>query len=173
MVIAQGAARALPLPNRFVKLVVCILALLKRHELVLCVDDLTSLQPRPRKAATLPPQPQLPMRVEHEYQRKGALNLFAAFNTRTGEVWGQTYERKRQVEFIQFLEYLDKQIPPHKAPNPHCVGQSEDAQGSTGASLVGNCILALSSTFPRCIAQRMNQVEQWFGILQPLAATDC
>ena len=30
-----------------------------------------------------------------------------------GLVWGQTYERKRQVEFIQFLEYLDKQIPPY------------------------------------------------------------
>lgn len=27
--------------------------------------------------------------------RFGALNLFAAFDTRTGKVWGQTYERKR------------------------------------------------------------------------------
>jgi len=43
-------------------------------------------------------------------ERKGALNLFAAFDTRTGKVWGQTYERKRQDEFIAFLEYLDKEI---------------------------------------------------------------
>lgn len=27
-----------------------------------------------------------------------------------GLVWGQTYERKRQDEFIAFLEYLDKEI---------------------------------------------------------------
>jgi len=26
-------------------------------------------------------------------------------------VWGQTYERKRQEEFIFFLEYLFKEIP--------------------------------------------------------------
>jgi hypothetical protein len=44
-------------------------------------------------------------------ERKGALNLFAAFDTRSGKVWGQTYERKRQDEFITFLEYLDKEIP--------------------------------------------------------------
>lgn len=86
---------------------------LKRYEMVLCIDEKTSLQPRPRKAPTLPAQPRLPVRVEHEYQRKGALNLFAAFDTRTGKVWGQTYERKRQEEFMAFLEYLDRKIPSH------------------------------------------------------------
>ena len=60
------------------------------------------------------------MRVEHEYQRKGALNLFAAFDTRTGKVWGQTYERKRQEEFMAFLEYLDREIPSH-IPKIHIV----------------------------------------------------
>jgi hypothetical protein len=64
-------------------------------------------------AKTLPAQPGVPVRVEHEYERKGALNLFAAFDTRTGFVWGQTYERKRQEEFIAFLEYLDHQVPSH------------------------------------------------------------
>ena len=34
-------------------------------------------------------------------------------DTRTGEVWGQTYERKRQEEFIAFLEYLEQQLPAH------------------------------------------------------------
>lgn len=63
--------------------------------MVLCVEKNTNLQPRPRKAKTLAAKPKLPLRVEHEYQRKGALNLFAAFDTRTGKVWGQTYERKR------------------------------------------------------------------------------
>ena len=64
-------------------------------------------------AKTLPAQPGVPVRVEHEYERKGALNLFAAFDTRTGFVWDQTYERKRQEEFIAFLEYLDHQVPSH------------------------------------------------------------
>ena len=57
---------------------------LAAHEVVLCVDEKTSLQPRTRKAPTRPALPGQPVRVEHEYERKGALNLFAAFDTRTG-----------------------------------------------------------------------------------------
>ena len=78
---------------------------LAAFEMVLCEDEKTSLQPRTRKAATLPAQPGRPVRVEHEYERKGALNLFAAFNTRTGKVYGHTAERKRQKEFIEFLHH--------------------------------------------------------------------
>jgi hypothetical protein len=42
---------------------------LKPCEMVLCVDEKTSLQPRPRQSPTLPAQPGLPVRVEHEYER--------------------------------------------------------------------------------------------------------
>jgi hypothetical protein len=56
-------------------------------EMVLCVDEKTSLQPRTRTAPTLAAQPGQPVRVEHEYARKGALNLFAGFDTRTGTVY--------------------------------------------------------------------------------------
>jgi len=49
---------------------------LATHERVLCVDEKTSLQPRTRTHPTRPPQPGLvPARLEHEYGRKGALNL--------------------------------------------------------------------------------------------------
>jgi transposase len=51
------------------------------HEAVLCADEKTSLQPRTRKAKTLPSEPGKAVRVESEYDRKGALNLFAAFDT--------------------------------------------------------------------------------------------
>src|SRR4051812_48701237 len=84
---------------------------LRDDEIVLCVDEKTGLQPRPRKSPTLAAQPKRPVRVEHEYGRCGALDLFAAFDTRTGKVYGRTAERKRQVEFIAFLEQLDREIP--------------------------------------------------------------
>lgn len=81
---------------------------LRSDELVLAVDEQTSLQPRPRRASTRPAQPQnLPNRPEHEYTRAGALNLLAAFDTRSGQVYGPCYERKRQQECIAFLEHLD------------------------------------------------------------------
>ena len=55
----------------------------------------------------------MPNRYEHEYKRSGALNLFAAFDTRSGTVYGQCYPRKRQEEFITFLAQLDVEIDEH------------------------------------------------------------
>jgi len=87
---------------------------LHEGERVLSVDEKTSLQPRPRQHPTLPAQPQnLPNRCEHEYKRAGALNLFAAFDTRAGKVYGQWYDRKRQQACIAFLEQLDREIEEH------------------------------------------------------------
>ena len=85
---------------------------LRPDERVLSVDEKTSLQPRPRASATRPARPGFePVRVEHEYKRKGALNLFAAFDTRSGEVYGICRRRKRQVEFIELLEEIDEKMP--------------------------------------------------------------
>lgn len=80
-------------------------------EMVLCVDEKTNLQPRPRQASTLPARPGLPTRLEHEYKRAGAFHLFAAFDTRTGHVYARTEVRKRQKEFIALLSQLDREIP--------------------------------------------------------------
>jgi transposase len=138
---------------------------LKPHERVLCLDEKTSLQPRPRQAVTLPPKPQSTMKVEHEYERKGALNLFAAFDTRTGQVWGQTYERKRQVELTGFLESLDTEIPAN-ITHIHVVLDNLKMHK-------GKKVQAWLAQHPRFIfhfppvhCSWMNQVEQWFSILQ-------
>ena len=89
------------------------------HERVLSLDEKTSLQPRTRMVATRPAQPGLvPVRLEHEYQRKGALQLFAAFDTRTGEVIGILRRRKRQAEFIELLETIDRATPVGDADPP-------------------------------------------------------
>ncbi len=138
---------------------------LRADEMVLCVDEKTSLQPRPRQAKTLPAQPAVPGRVEHEYERKGALNLFAAFDTRTGFVWGQTYERKRQEEFIAFLEYLDHQVPSyittiHLVLDNLSVHKGKKVQ----AWLCQHTRFVFH--YPPVHCSWMNQVEQWFSILQ-------
>jgi DDE superfamily endonuclease len=138
---------------------------LASHEMVLCVDEKTSLQPRTRLSPTLPAQPGQPVRVEHEYQRKGALNLFAAFDTRTGKVYARTAERKRQVEFIEFLEQLERDIPAHVSL-VHLV--MDNLRMHTGKQV--QAWLAKHSRFkfhhPPVHCSWMNQVEQWFSILQ-------
>jgi transposase len=138
---------------------------LAAHEIVLSVDEKTSLQPRTRLAPTRAAAPGQPVRVEHEYQRKGALNLFAAFDTRTGQVYGHTAERKRQKEFIEFLEQLDREIPA-SITVIHVVLDNVRMHK-------GKQVQAWLAQHPRFVFHHppvhcswMNQVEQWFGILQ-------
>jgi transposase len=138
---------------------------LESHEVVLCADEKTSLQPRTRRSPTLPAKPDLPVRVEHEYQRKGALNLFAAFDTRTGKVYGYTAERKRQKEFIEFLEQLDREVPAEKTTIHIVLDNLRMHKGKQ--------VQAWLARHPRFVFHHppvhcswMNQVEQWFSILQ-------
>lgn len=138
---------------------------LAAHEVVLCVDEKTSLQPRTRLSPTLPARPDLPMRVEHEYQRKGALNLFAAFDTRTGKVYARTAERKRQIEFIAFLEQLDREVPADKTTIHIVLDNLRMHKGKQ--------VQAWLARHPRFVFHHppvhcswMNQVEQWLSILQ-------
>jgi len=138
---------------------------LSPHEVVLCMDEKSSLQPRTRVSPTLPARSDLPVRVEHEYQRKGALNLFAAFDTRTGKVYARTAERKRQVEFIAFLEQVDAEVPAEKTTIHVVLDNLRMHKGKK--------VRAWLAKHPRFVFHHppvhcswMNQVEQWFGILQ-------
>jgi transposase len=138
---------------------------LRPDEVVLCADEMTSLQPRPRKSKTLATGQDRPNRVEHEYGRCGALNLFAAFDTRTGKVYGQTADRKRQSEFLAFLEQLDREIP-ETVTTIHVVLDNLVMHK-------GKQVQAWLAKHPRFVFHHppvhcswMNQVEQWLGILR-------
>ena len=100
---------------------------LEAYEAVLCVDENTNLRPRTRQAKTLPPEPGKPLRVENEYQRKGALHLFAAFDTRSGRVYHTTGERKRQAEFIQIVRAPRPSIASFAYDCSHRARQPADA----------------------------------------------
>lgn len=139
---------------------------LKPHEMVLCLDEKTSLQPRTRTSPTKPAQAgNVPVRVEHEYERKGALNLFAAFNTRTGEVTAILRRRKRQVEFIALLERIEAKTPSH-ITRIHLVCDNVSVHHGklARAWLAAHPRFRIHFTPVHC--SWMNQVEQWFSVLQ-------
>lgn len=140
--------------------------LLLPHERVLCVDEMTSLQPRPRTVATHPAQPGLlPVRLEHEYARRGATNLFAGFDTRSGEVIGICRRRKRQVEFIELLEEIDRKTEPSVTLiHIICDNVSTHHGKLTRAWLERHPRFRMHFTPVHC--SWMNQVEQWFSILR-------
>jgi transposase len=56
---------------------------------VLCSDEKTSIQARCRCHPTLPPGRARFMRVEHEYERGGALSYLAAWDVHRGKVFGR------------------------------------------------------------------------------------
>lgn len=138
---------------------------LRKHELVLGVEEKTSLHPRPRLHATRPARPGRPKQVEHEDRRDGALNVFAGFDPRTGQVDGQCDARKRQREFIAFLACVDAAMPvqittihlicdnarPHHGKHVHEWLQSHPR-------------VVLHFTPVHC--SWLNQVEQWCSLLQ-------
>ena len=139
---------------------------LSQKERVLCLDEKTSLQPRPRTFATRPAQPGLiPVRIEHEYERKGAVNLFAAFDTRSGEVFGICRARKRQVEFIELLEEIHRKTP-SSITLIHIICDNVSIHHG---KMVRGWIKShprFKMHFPPVHCSWMNQVEQWFSILQ-------
>jgi transposase len=139
--------------------------LLGPHEVVLSLDEMTSLQPRPRRVATRPARPGRPVQVEHEYRRAGATHLFAAFDTRSGQVHGVTTRRKRQVEYLALLEHLDRAIPA-SVTTIHLLADNVSVHH-------GKLVRRWLAARPRFVAHFtpvhcswMNPVEQWFGILR-------
>jgi len=134
-------------------------------ELVLSLDEKTSLQPRPRRAPSRPARPGSPIQVEHEYARAGAVHLFAAFDTRTGTVSGMTFRRKRQVEYLALLAHLDQTIPA-TITTIHLIADNVSVHH-------GKAVQRWLAQHPRFVphftpvhCSWMNQVEQWFSILQ-------
>lgn len=138
---------------------------LAADEVVLCIDEKTSIQPRGRTAPTLPAQPGKPAGVEQTYTRSGALNLFAAFNTRTGEVIGWSAARKRAAEFVSFLDLLDASLPP-STTTVHLVLDNLRVHKSKAVSAWLTAHPRFLLHFPPVHCSWMNQVEQWFALLQ-------
>jgi transposase len=137
----------------------------RKHELVLCVEAKTSVPPRPRVHATRPARPGRPTHVEHEDRRDGALNLVAGVDTRTGRLYGQCDARKRPREFIAFLEALDAEIP-MKLTTLHLLGDNARSHHGTQGQEWRHSHPRLVVPFTPGPCSWLNQVEQWFSILQ-------
>ena len=77
-----------------------------QHAAVFCVDEKTAIQALDRLDPVLPLSPGRAERHGFEYYRHGTLSLYAALNTRTGTVLGQTASRHTTEEFVAFLGQL-------------------------------------------------------------------
>jgi transposase len=79
--------------------------------LVLCVDEKSQIQALERTSPLLPMRPGQAERRAHDYLRHGTTSLFAAIDTKTGNVIGQTHRRHRSEEFRKFLDTIENNVP--------------------------------------------------------------
>jgi transposase len=80
---------------------------------VLCVDEKSQIQALDRTAPILPMLPGVPERATHDYRRAGTSSLYAALDLTTGKVIGRLHSRHRAIEFKQFLQALERELPAH------------------------------------------------------------
>ena len=153
-----------PDPNFHAKVqVICELYLnVPPGAVVLCVDEKTGMQAR-YDLYPIHASEQREMRREFEYVRNGTSTLIAAFNVRTGEVFGRCW-RRTAAGLERFLEALAKEHPEGEVYivwdnlNVH-KGPLIDAFNARHGGRFRFVHTPLHASW-------MNQVEVWFSILQ-------
>jgi transposase len=131
--------------------------------LVLCVDEKSQIQALDRTQPILPMGPGIPQHRTHDYRRHGITTLFAAFDTGTGEVIGETHRRHRSVEFKRFLERIEQEVP--QDLTVHLI---MDNYGTHKTTLIQHWLLRhprFHTHFTPTYSSWLNQVERWFAEL--------
>lgn len=133
------------------------------NALVLCVDEKSQIQALNRTQPILPLRPGQIERHTPEYQRNGTTSLFAALDIATGNVMGQCFRRHRAVEFKQFLDYVDSQVPSEK--EIHLVLDNYSTHKTPAIKRWLQRHPRYHLHFTPTHSSWINQVERWFGLL--------
>ena len=81
------------------------------HAVVLSLDEKSQIQALDRTQPGLPIKPGRCQTMTHDYKRHGTTTLFAALSLLDGTVIGRCMQRHRHLEFIRFLNAVERQIP--------------------------------------------------------------
>lgn len=136
-------------------------------DFVICADEKTSIQARHRRHPTLAPAPGRPMRVEHEYERHGALAYLAAWDVRRAKLFGRCEPQTGIAAFERLVHQVMAQDPYASARRVFWIVDN-------GSSHRGQrCVERLQRRWPHVIvvhtpvhASWLNQVEIYFSIVQ-------
>jgi transposase len=85
------------------------------NAVVLSIDEKSQIQALDRTQPGLPLKPGKCGTWTHDDKRHGTTTLFAAFNVLAGSVIGRCMQRHTHVEFIRFLNAVERQVPKGKS----------------------------------------------------------
>jgi transposase len=131
---------------------------------VFCVDEKSAIQALDRLDPVLPLSPGRAERHGFEYYRHGTLSLYAALNTRSGEVIGQTSARHTSAEFVAFLQDLVARQAPEQAIHIICDNLSAHKTKAVCDFLARHPQMRIHYT--PTYSSWLNQVEIWFSKIQ-------
>jgi transposase len=135
-----------------------------QHAAVFCVDEKTAIQALDRKGPVLPLSPGRAERHGFEYFRHGTLSLYAAFNTKTGEVLGKTAERHTSAEFVAFLNDIVVNQP--RGTEIHVIADNLSAHKTKRVKEFLERHPSLHLHFTPTYSSWLNQVELWFAKIE-------
>jgi transposase len=135
-----------------------------QHAAVFSLDEKTAIQALDRLDPVLPLSPGRLERHGFEYYRHGTLSLYAAFNTRTGEVVGKTVDRHTSEQFVGFLAELVAMHPKGKEIHIVLDNLSAHKAGRVKQFLADHSNVHLH--FTPTYSSWLNQVENWFSKIQ-------
>jgi len=142
------------------------------NDYVLSADEKTSIQARHRRHETIPPQPRRAMRVEHEYNRGGAVAYLAALDVFGGKVMGCLSERTGIEPFNALVDRVMTTEPYASAGRVFWIVDNGPSHrpGTFPARLAARYPNAIAVHLP-VHASWLNQIEIFFSILQRKALT--
>jgi transposase len=130
---------------------------------VLCVDEKSQIQALDRTAPVLPMLPGTPQRATHDYRRSGTSSLYAALDLTTGKVLGALHSRHRAIEFKQFLQTIDREVPADLDVHIVLDNSSTHKTPAIKKWLLAHPRFVLH--FTPTSSSWLNLVERWFGEL--------
>jgi transposase len=84
------------------------------HAVVLSIDEKSQIQALDRTQPGLPIKPGRCQTMTHDYKRHGTTTLFAALSVLDGTVIGRCMQRHRHLEFIRFLNTVERYVAADK-----------------------------------------------------------
>jgi transposase len=133
------------------------------HAVVLCVDEKSQIQALDRTQPLLPMRPGQAERRTYDYERHGTTSLFAALETKTGQVIGRFHRRHRSVDFRKFLDAIETEVP--RGLDVHLI---MDNYGTHKTPLIRNWFAKrprFHVHFTPTYGSWINLVERWFAEL--------
>jgi transposase len=134
------------------------------HAVVFAADEKTAIQALDRLDPVLPLSPGRAERHGFEYYRHGTLSLYAALNTKTGEIIGQTVPRHTSAAFIEFLQDIVDTQPRRR--EIHVIVDNLSAHKTKAVQSFLEDHPRVHLHFTPTYSSWLNQVELWFAKIE-------